>query len=499
MRFEHFSAEAQGILLDFSRQRLDEIALEALLDLANEVDVSGWVGRMFAGEAINNTEQRAALHVALRRPADMPICIDGENVMPLVEAERARVRQLADALHGGELKGASGRPIDTVVNIGIGGSDLGIVMAVQALAEHVRSGLRVHCVSNIDGVALTHVLAEANPETTLFVICSKTFTTLETLTNANGARDWLLRHGGDAAVLAQCVAVSTNHQAMDEFGIHPDRRFTIWDWVGGRYSLWSAVGLSIALAIGSKHFDALLAGAHAMDEHFETALPDQNLPVLLALIGVWNRNFLKIPTHAVLPYDDHLARLPAYLQQLEMESNGKSVRRNGGPVECQTCPVIWGEPGSNAQHSFFQLLHQGTDIVSADFLLPARSLVRRQDQQNLATANCLAQAWALAAGDPAADSSDPNRADPHRSYSGNRPSSLLLFATLDPATLGKLIALYEHKVFVQGVIWDVNSFDQWGVQLGKRLASELLFGVSSDGPAPGILAGSLQALRKLRS
>jgi len=378
------------------------------------------------------------------------------------------MRRMADALRAGELRGATGKPISDVVNIGIGGSDLGIAMAVQALAEHCMTGLGVHCVSNVDGVALAHVLRKVDPETTLFVICSKTFTTLETLTNAQAARAWLADRGGDAAVAAQCVAVSTNHAAMNEFGIAPDMRFAMWDWVGGRYSLWSAVGLTVALALGSENFDLLLRGAHAMDEHFETSLPEQNLPVLLALIGIWNRNFMNMPTHAVLPYDEHLARFPAYLQQLEMESNGKSVRRNGLPVECATCPVVWGEPGSNAQHSFFQLLHQGTDPVSADFLLPVRSLVALQEQQDLAAANCLAQAWALAAGDLAASA-----AGPHQSYPGSRPSSLLLFEQLDPLTLGKLIALYEHKVFVQGVIWDVNSFDQWGVQLGKSLASRL--------------------------
>ncbi|HEY5666460.1 MAG TPA: glucose-6-phosphate isomerase [Gammaproteobacteria bacterium] len=497
MRFERFSAEAQGLLLDFSRQRLDETALEALLDLARETDVPGWISRMFAGGAINNTENRAALHVALRCPADRPIEVEGENVMPLVEAEREKMRQMAAALHAWELRGATGRPIDTVVNIGIGGSDLGIVMAVAALAEQKLAGLKVHCVSNIDGVALAHALAEADPETTLFVICSKTFTTLETLTNANAAREWLLENGGEAAVAAQCVAVSTNHEAMDAFGIAPDKRFTIWDWVGGRYSLWSAVGLTIALAVGPEHFDAMLSGAHHIDEHFETAMLDENLPVLLALIGIWNRNFLDIPSHAVLPYDDHLARFPAYLQQLEMESNGKSVRRNGEPVECATCPVIWGEPGSNAQHSFFQLLHQGIDVVSADFLLPAKSMVGRQAMQDLAAANCLAQSWALAGGDPAAADSGVEPPDPHRSYGGNRPSSLLLFEQLDAATLGKLIALYEHKVFVQGVIWDVNSFDQFGVELGKRLAGQLTDAVRRKGDDPVMIAGAIERLRRL--
>jgi len=498
-RFEQFSFEAQGILLDFSRQRLDETALAALIDLAREAGVSEWIERMFAGEPINSTEGRAALHVALRRPADREVKVAGENVMPLVEAERVKIRRMADALAAGALKGATGKRIDTIVNIGIGGSDLGIVMAVEALAEHRQGGITVHCVSNIDGVRLAHVLASADPETTLFVICSKTFTTLETLTNANSARAWLVKHGGDAAVAAQCVAVSTNHAAMDSFGIAADKRFTIWEWVGGRYSLWSAVGLTVALATGSRNFAALLAGGHHMDEHFQTALPDQNLPVLLALIGIWNRNFLQIPAHAVLPYDDHLARFPAYLQQLEMESNGKSVRRGGGPVESATCPVIWGEPGSNAQHSFVQLLHQGTDLVSADFLLPAKSLVGRQDQQDLAAANCLAQSWALASGDHAGGAAEGAPPDPHRRYAGNRPSSLLLFESLDPLMLGKLIALYEHKVFVQGVIWDVNSFDQFGVELGKRLSSELTVDDEESGHGPEFVAGALAKLRTLRA
>jgi glucose-6-phosphate isomerase len=497
-RFERFSAEAGGLLLDFSRQRLDEAALAGLIEIARDTGVPRWIERMFAGEKINNTENRAALHIALRRPSARELRLDGADVMPLVEAERAKMGELADSLHAGELRGVTGRPIGTIVNIGIGGSDLGIAMAVQALAERIKPGLTVHCVSNIDGVALSHVLATADPETTLFVICSKTFTTLETLTNASAARDWLIAHGGPAAVAAQCVAVSTNHRAMDAFGIAPDRRFTIWDWVGGRYSLWSAVGLTVALAVGRESFADLLRGAHDMDEHFANAPLDRNLPVLLALIGIWNRNFLAIPAHAVLPYDDHLARFPAYLQQLEMESNGKSVRRDGRPVECSTCPVIFGEPGSNAQHSFFQLLHQGTDVVSVDFLLPAKSLVGRQAAQDLAADNCLAQAWAFAAGDPTAASHPGRSPDSHRCYPGDRPSSLILFERLDPATLGRLVALYEHKVFVQGVIWDVNSFDQFGVELGKRLAAELSRAGAAETNDPAAIAGALAQLRRFR-
>jgi glucose-6-phosphate isomerase len=492
-RFEQFSCRAEGLLLDYSRQRLDAGALQALLDLATETEVSRWIELMFAGYPVNNTEDRPALHVALRRPADAPLFAYGENVMPLVEGERAKMRTLATALHAGQLRGFTGKPITDLVNIGIGGSDLGIVMAVHALAEDVRRGLNVHFVSNVDGVALAHVLKQVSAETTLFVICSKTFTTQETLVNATVAREWLLAAGGKAAIAANCVAVSTNEAAMNEFGIAADRRLAMWDWVGGRYSVWSAIGLTVALAIGWPKFAEFLAGGAAMDGHFRSAPLPRNLPVLLALLGIWNRNFLEAPSHAVLPYDDHLARFPAYLQQLEMESNGKSVRRGGEPVECATCPVIWGEPGSNAQHSFYQLLHQGTEQVSIDFLLPAYSAVGRQEQQDLAAANCLAQALALANGDPNEHSGGAR--NPHQRYSANRPSSLLLFKRLDAATLGKLVALYEHKVFVQGVIWDVNSFDQWGVQLGKRLASELAPAVTGAGKDAPAVAGALAALR----
>jgi len=353
----------------------------------------------------------------------------------------------------------------------------------------------VHFVSNLDGVQVSRVLEKVSPETTLFVVCSKSFTTLETLTNAQVVREWLLACGGEQAVATQFVAVSTDHAAMDAFGIAPKRRLALWDWVGGRYSLCSPVGLSLALAVGWEHFEALLRGAHAMDCHFEQAPSENNLPVLLALTGVWNRNFLGMPSHAVLPYDHHLCRLPAYLQQLEMESNGKRVQRDGAPVECETCPVIWGEPGSNAQHSFYQLLHQGTAKVSVDFLLPVNSGVGRQEQQDLAAANCLAQSWALASGDPAESDNDS-----HQACSGNHPSSLILFERLDPDTLGKLIALYEHKVFIQSVIWGINAFDQWGVQLGKRLATGV-GGIISDenvaGPPP--LEETLVRFRKWRA
>ena len=496
-RFNHFSLEREGLLLDFSRQLLDRHALGLLLELAEQTEVPRWIELMLTGFPVNNTEDRPALHAALRRPADQSLSVEGHDVMPLVEAERRKVRKLADSLHAGELRGYTGKPITDVVNIGIGGSDLGIVMAVEALAEYKKPDLSVHYVSNIDGVTLAHVLDRVDPATTLFVICSKTFTTLETLTNARAVRRWLLERGGERAVAAQCVAVSTNKEAMDEFGIAPDRRLAMWDWVGGRYSIWSAVGLTVALAIGWRSFEALLRGGNAMDEHFRTAPLRENLPVMLALIGVWNRNFLGAPSHAVLPYDDHLHRFPAYLQQLEMESNGKSVRRGGEPVECATCPVVWGEPGSNAQHSFYQLLHQGTERVAVDFLLPANSGVGAQDQQDLAAANCFAQTWALAEGDPRAEVRGP-----HQRYPGSRPSTLILFEALDPATLGKLVALYEHKVYVQGVVWDVNSFDQWGVELGKKLASRLAGAVGGSGEeaaeVPGAVGGAIDRFRTWR-
>jgi glucose-6-phosphate isomerase len=492
-RFARFSLAREGLMLDFSRQRLDSRVLAELFALAKQCQVPSWIVGMFAGLPINNTEDRPALHVALRSPAGAVVKAHGENVMPLVEAERAKMRALADALVARELKGYTGKPITDVVNIGIGGSDLGVAMTVEALAPYRVSGIGAYFISNVDGVDLAQVLARVNAETTLFVICSKTFTTLETLTNARAVRAWLVERGGEKAVATQCVAVSTNERAMNEFGIAADRRLAIWDWVGGRYSLTSSVGLAAALALGWRHFEALLAGAHAMDEHFRTAEPAQNLPLLLALVGIWNRNFLGATNHAVLPYDRHLHRLPAYLQQLEMESNGKSVRRNGEPVECDTCPIVWGEPGSNAQHSFFQLLHQGTERFSADFLLPARSAVGRQTQQDLAAANCLAQTWALAEGDPSGTARGP-----HQRYPGNRGSSLILFEQLEPATLGKLIALYEHKVFVQGVIWDVNSFDQWGVELGKRLAGKLTRAVAVPGEDPPAVAGALAQLRHWR-
>jgi glucose-6-phosphate isomerase len=456
-RFRHCTAEAAGLLFDYSRQRVDERVVGAFGALAEQLGLRARIAAMFRGDAINRTENRAVLHTALRRPATRSAAAAGDDITRQVLAERKRLLQFATAAR---------QQFRLVVNIGIGGSDLGPAMAVEALRSYQRGAPRVAFVSNVDGVQLADVLADANPRHTLFIVCSKTFTTQETRANADSARVWLKKRLGDKAVPKHFAAVSVNAKAMDAFGIGPENRFAMWDWVGGRYSVWSSIGLSLAIAVGAKHFNEFLAGARAMDEHFSSAPWRDNLPVLAGLLGVWNVNFLGLPTLAVLPYDQRLARFPAYLQQLEMESNGKSVRMDGRPVSTETCPVVWGEPGNPAQHSFFQMLHQGTPRAALDFLLPARSSCGNQRQQELAIANCLAQAEAFAFG----QASD----NPHKVHAGNRPSTLLLFKRLDPFTLGALIALYEHKVFVQGVVWGLNSFDQWGVELGKILCEGIV-------------------------
>lgn len=481
-RFDHFSREAAGLLYDFSRQRLDASALGKLTRLADEVRLKDRIDSMWRGDHINTTEDRAVLHVALRQPAGA--AVGGADVAREVMAERKRMLDFAEGVRSGAIRGSDGQPFARVVNIGIGGSDLGPAMAVEALHEFV-SGPRVEFVSNIDGCHLADVLAAADPARTLFIVASKTFTTLETLTNARTARAWLAGRLGETAVREHFAAVSVNHEAMNAFGVHPDYRFQMWDWVGGRYSVWSSIGVSLAVAIGREHFEALLAGGHEMDEHFRQARWSENLPALMGLIGVWNIDFLALPTLAILPYDERLRRFPAYLQQLEMESNGKSVLLDGKPVECGTAAVIWGEPANNAQHSFFQLLHQGTLRAALDFLLPARSSCGNQAQQDLAIASCLAQAEAFMTGQPAATvrqdlEKQKLPADriaalvPHKVHPGSRPCSIILFRRVDPATLGRLIALYEHKVFTQSVVWGNNAFDQWGVELGKRLTESLV-------------------------
>jgi glucose-6-phosphate isomerase len=511
-RFDQLSVTALDLLYDFSRQRLVPGTLELLLQLARECDLEGRIAALFAGEAVNHTEKRAAMHMALRNRSDRPMLADGRDVMPEVRAELAEIRAFVTGVHEGRITGAKGSRFTDVVNIGIGGSDLGIVMATEALGRYRNRAIRLHCVSNIDGVELSEVLEQVNPATTLFVICSKTFTTLETLSNANSARAWLTGELGEVAVARHFVAVSTNHEALDAFGIAPESRFAMWDWVGGRYSLWSAVGLSIALALGMDQFELLLAGGHDMDEHFRSAPLERNLPVLMGLIGAWNGNFLGLDSLAVLPYDRRMHRFSAYLQQLEMESNGKSVTRDGGSTGYATGNVVWGEPGNNAQHSFFQLLHQGTARVAMDFIAPVHASSRYQDQHDLALANCFAQAEAFAFGqteaqvreDLAARGTAPAeiaRLVPHKVHVGNRPSSIILFPRLGPRTLGRLIAWYEHKVFVQSVIWDVNPFDQWGVELGKKLASSMAPAVQAaawpDGPRH--VRSLLEAVRRWRA
>ncbi|MGB5102271.1 MAG: glucose-6-phosphate isomerase [Steroidobacteraceae bacterium] len=497
-RFERLSVNTLDFLYDFTRQRLTRNTLELLLALARDRDLDGRIAALFAGEAVNNTEGRAAMHMALRNRSEGPMHVAGRDVMPEVRAELAKIRAFVTGVHEGRITGAKGARFTDVVNIGIGGSDLGIVMATEALGRYRNRAIRLHCVSNIDGVELAEVMDKVNPATTLFVICSKTFTTLETLSNANSARQWIAGELGEGAVGRHFVAVSTNHAAMDAFGIAPESRFTMWDWVGGRYSLWSAVGLSIALALGMSLFELVLQGGHDMDEHFRATPLERNLPVLMGLIGVWNGNFLGHDSLAVLPYDRRLHRFPAYLQQLEMESNGKSVTRDGRAVGYATGTVVWGEPGNNAQHSFFQLLHQGTARVAMDFLAPVNGSSRFHAQHELALANCFAQAEAFAFGQTELQvrtelvakgtaEEEIERLVPHKVHVGNRPSSIILFPRLGPRTLGRLIAWYEHKVFVQSVIWDVNPFDQWGVELGKKLAGSMAPAVQKaawpEGPA----------------
>jgi len=483
-RFERMSVAALDMLYDFSRQRVTPETVSLLTALAEDCDLPARIAALFAGEPVNNTEGRAAMHMALRNRSDRPMHADGHDVMPEVRAQLDKMREFVTGVHQGRILGFTGARFTDVVNIGIGGSDLGIVMATEALARFRNRGIRLHCVSNVDGVELADTLEQINPATTLFVICSKTFTTQETLANANAAREWLIGELGEKGIAHHFVAVSTNHAAMDAFGIAPESRFTMWDWVGGRYSLWSTVGLSIALSLGMDQFELVLAGGHEMDEHFRTEPLARNLPVLMGLLGVWNNNFLGLDSLAVLPYDRRLHRFPAYLQQLEMESNGKSVTRAGVPVDYRTGNVVWGEPGNNAQHSFFQLLHQGTAQVAIDFIAPVNGSSRFLKNQDLALANCIAQAEAFAFGQTpdqvrtdlqakGTAAQEIGRLVPHKVHAGNRPSSLILVPRLGPRAVGKLIAWYEHKVFVQSVIWDVNPFDQWGVELGKKLATSM--------------------------
>ena len=458
-RAENFALKAGDLTLDYSKNHLNNTTRKLLTQLATQADVPAAIEAMFAGETINRTEGRAVLHVALRAKIADAVAHETPGITEVWEV-LTKMEAFVDDVQGGKIKGSTGKRLTDIVNIGIGGSDLGPVMASRALRPYWKKGMRFHSVSNVDGTQLDDLKQELDPETTLFVVCSKTFTTLETMTNANAARAWIMDRLDAVAVQYHFVAASTNHAAMDDFGIRTDFRFGFWDWVGGRYSLWSAVGLSLALVVGMDVFKAILAGGRRMDQHFRHSAMDENMPVLLALIGIWYNNFFGAHTQAVLPYDNRLDRFPAYLQQLQMESSGKSVRMDGKKVRCDTGMIIWGEAGNNAQHSFYQLMHQGTRLVPVDFLLSGSS--------TLATANCEAQAEALMDGTTDAD------IEPYRVHAGNRPSNTLHYKQLTPEVLGQLIALYEHKVFVEGVIWGINSFDQWGVELGKKLANARL-------------------------
>ena len=488
-RFERFSLQLDDLLLDYSKNLIRPRTLKLLLKLAQETGVEALRDAMFSGEPINLTEGRAVLHTALRNRSERPVMVDGQDVMPEVREVLARMRAFADKVRTGKWKGYSGKPISDVVNIGIGGSDLGPAMACLALKPY-GGNLRAHFVSNVDPSHLVDTLEDLDPATTLFIVASKTFTTQETLLNAQAARAWFLDHAKDEkAVAKHFVAVSTHSEAVKAFGIDPANMFGFWDWVGGRYSLWSAIGLPIALYVGMDEFEELLAGAHDMDEHFRTAPMAENMPVLIALLGLWYNNFWDAQSYAVLPYEQRLSRFPAYLQQLDMESNGKGVMRDGKPVKVSSGPVLFGEPGTNGQHAFYQLIHQGTKLIPCDFLAAAEShndlIGQHGGQHAVLLSNFLAQSEALMRGKTAAEVATELAASgmgkreikallPHKVFPGNRPSNTLLYRKLTPRTLGRLIALYEHKVFVQGAIWNINSYDQWGVELGKQLARAIL-------------------------
>lgn len=485
-RFDKFSLEFDGLLFDFSKNRITDETLSLLRALAVERDVPGWAQKMFSGEKINITENRAVLHIALRNRSNRPILVDGKDVMPEVNAVLAHMETFSQAIRSGEWKGYTGKAITDFVNIGIGGSDLGPVMVTEALKPYAKRDLKAHFVSNVDGTHIAEILKTLSPETTLFIVASKTFTTQETLTNAHSARDWFLAAAKDeAAVAKHFVALSTNEKEVRKFGIDPANMFGFWDWVGGRYSLWSAIGLPIALSIGFENFVALLEGAHEMDNHFLNTPPERNLPLTLGILGVWYNNFFGARTHAILPYDQYMHRFPAYFQQGDMESNGKGVTKSGEAVATATGPVIWGEPGTNGQHAFYQLIHQGTQLVPADFIAPIETQNPLGEHHLILLSNYFAQTEALMKGKTADEvrkelvkegltGETLEKLIPHKVFTGNRPTNSILFPKLTPKTLGKLIALYEHKIFTQGIIWNINSFDQWGVELGKQLAKAIL-------------------------
>jgi glucose-6-phosphate isomerase len=512
-RATRFSLTLGDLLFDYSKNRITDETLALLIELAEQCGVPDWIDRMFSGDRINQTEGRAVLHTALRNRGDREVSVDGEDVMPGVRRVLDKMRGFTEAVRDGAWRGHTGKTITDVVNIGIGGSDLGPVMVTEALRPYWKEGLAAHFVSNVDGTHVSEVLRRVDPETTLFIVASKTFTTQETLANARSARAWLVAElGAEEAVAKHFVALSTNRDAVIEFGIDPDNMFEFWDWVGGRYSLWSAIGLSIATVIGMDRFEELLGGAYEADEHFREAPLRENVPALMAMLGVWYHNFFGASSHAVLPYDQYLHRFPAYLQQADMESNGKSASRDGAIIDDYTTgPIVWGEPGTNGQHAFYQLLHQGTHLVPCDFIVAAKSHNPIGEHQAILVANCIAQAEAMMRG----KTSDEARAEleasglsadevaklvPHKTFAGNRPSNTFIMDRLTPHALGRLIALYEHKIFVQGVIWNIYSFDQWGVELGKQLAKVILPELSgAEGKHDGSTEQLIRYYREHRS
>ncbi len=513
-RFARYSLEFEDILFDYSKNLIDDRTLALLMDLMREAGLAEMIEAMFEGHKINVTEERAVLHIALRNRKSRRIEVDGENVMPAVNLVLAKMGRFSEAVRSGAWQGFTGQPITDVVNIGIGGSDLGPKMVTEALRPYTRTDLRVHFVSNVDASDMVETLKRCRPESTLFLIASKTFTTQETMANAAAARQWLLAELGDEkAVARHFVALSTNRDRVIEFGIDPDNMFEFWDWVGGRYSLWSAIGLSIAIAIGMENFEALLAGAHAVDEHFRTAPFEKNIPVLMAALGIWYNNFWGAESHAILPYDHYLQHFPAYFQQGDMESNGKSVTRRGEPVEVSTGPIIWGQPGTNGQHAFYQLIHQGTKLIPCDFLAAAQSHNPVGRHHPILLSNFLAQTEALMKG----RTPDEARAElvaqgvsgaaldlltAAKTFAGSKPTNSFLYKKLTPFTLGSLIALYEHKIFTQGIVWQINSFDQMGVELGKQLANQILPELAGSEPVTGhdsSTNGLIAAYRRLRA
>ena len=512
-RAKKFTIQLENLMLDYSKNRINERTMKHLFRLARDCQLEEMIKAMFRGDKINTTEKRAVLHIALRNRSNMPIIVDGKDVMPQINEVFAKMRDFSEAVRLGKFKGYTGKKLTNIVNIGIGGSDLGPVMACEALKKYWAKDMKCYFISNIDGTACAEVLNNLNPETTLFIVSSKTFTTIETMTNARTCRKWLVDALGEHAVAKHFVAVSTNTKEVSKFGINPENMFEFWDFVGGRYSMWSAIGLSLALMVGMDNFEKMLDGAYAMDRHFAETDLEHNIPVILALIGIWYNNFFGIKRYGVIPYDQYLQYLPAYLQQLDMESNGKFVTKDGEVVNYSTGPVLFGGAGTNVQHSFFQLIHQGTDIVPIDFIIPAISHNEIGDHHEILVANVLAQGEALMKGKTVKEAAqeltkagkskeEVKELKYFKSFSGNRPSNTILVKKVDPYTLGMLVAMYEHKVFVQGVIWNVNSYDQMGVELGKQMALNILpelqgnaEGVSHDSSTANLIA-SIKKMRK---